>query len=175
MTFLVVYSRKDATISDCGQYRYRLWRDWGPERAKVLWVMLNPSTADSYIDDATIRRCVGFTHNWGCSGLSVVNLFALRATNPRELKAHRNPVGPRNRSVLRKVLGGQRKWHHVVVAWGASAVSALGADLLASMEMYFEKLADKKGVKLECLGITKSGHPRHPLYIPKSQPLVPWP
>jgi hypothetical protein len=175
MNWIFNYTRKGADVSDCGQYRYRLWRDWGPEKVKALWIMLNPSTADGYADDATIRRCVGFSHNWGCSGLTVVNLFALRATNPRELKEHSNPYGPRNRTVLRKALASRRKWKHVVAAWGASANNTLGHDTLSSFEIDLEELAHEKGAKLECLGVTKMGHPRHPLYVPKDRRLIPWP
>ncbi|MFD3920195.1 DUF1643 domain-containing protein [Streptomyces sp. NPDC058595] len=91
---------RTALISDCGRYRYRLTRTWGPGPAAVM-VMLNPSTADGTQDDPTVRRCVTFADAWGCGGLIVVNLYAWRATKRAELKLAPDPVGPDNDAHLR--------------------------------------------------------------------------
>jgi len=83
---------RSAVLSDCGTYRYSLTRRWSPGPL-LGWVMLNPSRADALVDDPTIRRCVGFARRWGFAGIVVRNLYALRATDPRELSRHPAPVG----------------------------------------------------------------------------------
>ena len=155
-----------AIISDCGKYRYRLTRnlltisDTGP----IVFVMLNPSTADAAEDDPTIRRCMGFATSWSCDELIVVNLYALRATNPAELwKAH-DPFGPDNYMHLGSVLS---TYKTAVCAWGANARPE-AAD-------QFRRLAQFHGAKLYSLGETKSGAPKHPLYLKKDTPLQSWP
>jgi len=85
-----------AELSPCGQYRYVLWRDTGTGEGSVVFIMLNPSTADATTDDPTIRRCLGFARHWGYRTLVVVNLFALRATNPRMLLTHTQRIGRLN-------------------------------------------------------------------------------
>lgn len=87
---------KSAIISPCGQYRYRLERAWDRSFPAAVFVCLNPSIADATLDDPTLRKCVGFARRWGCGHLVLVNLFALRATDPREMKRHPSPVGPDN-------------------------------------------------------------------------------
>ena len=87
---------RSANFSRCRRYRYALWRRWAPGDDYGLLVGLNPSTADHRRDDPTIRRCIGFARDWGYSGLCVANLFAFRATYPRDLFAADDPVGPRN-------------------------------------------------------------------------------
>ena len=77
---------KSAEISPCGLYRYSLTRKWEAWKGTVNFIMLNPSTADAQEDDPTIRRCIGFAKAWGYGGIVVTNLFAYRATNPKELK-----------------------------------------------------------------------------------------
>jgi hypothetical protein len=90
-----LFMKRDAMISGCGRYRYRLSRHWGsgPEAA---FIMLNPSTADAHIDDPTIRRCIGFARHWSMGSLYVGNLFAVRATRPADMMRVVNPVGPDN-------------------------------------------------------------------------------
>lgn len=154
---------RSATVSPCGVYRYDLTRRWGDGRL-ALWVMLNPSTADAQQDDPTIRRCRGFSAAWGCGGLVVVNLFAYRATSPAALAGAANPIGPDNPRTIREWLG-HRDVDRVVAAWGASWLRAGHARL------HVERWAIDTGRDVMCLGRTKAGHPRHPLYVPATQPL----
>ena len=110
-----------ALISDCGFYRYWLTRPGRSliaERGPVLFIMLNPSTADAELDDPTIRRCRGFAESWGCAGLTVANLYAYRATDPAALRLCADPVGPDNDAHLVRLL---REHGEAVCAWGNSA------------------------------------------------------
>lgn len=145
-----------AVLSDCGTYRYELSRvwDWDFELPVVGWVMLNPSTADADVDDPTIRRCMGFARRWGYGGIVVRNLFALRATDPRELRLHPAPTGPDNMSYLAQAIHDA----FTVCAWGShpEAVSP-GRALVAQLRA--------AGADVRCLGVTKDYHPRHPLYV----------
>lgn len=101
-----------AKISDCGQYRYTLTRGDAP---RLCFVMLNPSTADATLDDPTIRRCLGYAKREGCAGLEVLNLYALRATNPADLWKHHDPVGPDND---RELYWAASRYMRMVAAWG---------------------------------------------------------
>jgi hypothetical protein len=159
-----------------GPYRYNLWRawEWGP---RVLWVMLNPSTADADTDDPTIRKCVGFAKRWGYAGIEVVNLFALRATNPRDLVlCHPDnalstglPDELRPEVFLSQLI--TYRFKVAVLAWGATHV--LGREE-RGRKMIFQ--LRKLMPELECkhLGLTKDGSPRHPLYVPYSKQLEKW-
>jgi hypothetical protein len=151
-----------ALISADGQYRYILGRTWEPLKPRAIFIMLNPSTADNVQDDRTIGRCRSFAEREGCGSLTVVNLFALRSTDPRALRTHRDPVGPENDFHLRGVL--TQNPGRVIAAWGAHPFAA---DRAAYVQ---ELLAD---TRLTCLGTTKAGHPRHPLYVAGNQPLIP--
>ncbi len=145
-----------AYISDDGQYRYSLTREVAPgaRYGTCTFVMLNPSTADATQDDPTIRRCIGFACAWGFERLKVVNLYAYRATNPRDLWLADDPVGPENDHVLSLVFGGSDL---LIAAWGCHAKT----------ERVDEILAWPIRPRL-CLGLTKDGAPRHPLYLPAS-------
>lgn len=150
--------KSDATISPCGKYRYRLSRVWGEGPERRVFVMLNPSTADAEHDDPTIRRCIAFAQAWGDSGLEVVNLFALRATDPRELKKAGaiHAIGPENDAHLlaATAMAGDR-W--VIAAWGT------GGTLYGRDKQVRRLLAGR----LAYLRLTKDGHPAHPLRLPK--------
>ena len=148
---------RGARFSRCGRYRYALTRRWG-DGGTVAFVMLNPSTADGARDDATIRRCMGLAPGWGYGGIEVVNLFAWRATRPRDLRRAAEPEGPGNRRALRAVL---RRADAVVLAWGNDgAWRGAGARLLRRLSRA------GAGKDLACLGWTRLGHPRHVLYVP---------
>ena len=155
-----------AIISDCGTYRYMLERkadDAFATRGPALFIMLNPSTADASLDDPTIRRCKSFAKAWDCNGLVVANLYGLRATNPADLWKHPDPVGPENDTWLR-VLAAEHET--VVCAWGANAKP----ERVAAVRKIFSGSLHR----LMCLGTTKDGAPRHPLYIANGTPLVQW-
>jgi hypothetical protein len=161
-----------AHISPCGRYRYWLSRVWNDKIQPVCWIMLNPSTADHTQDDPTIRRCMAFARAWGAGGIYVVNLFAYRATNPAELRKVSDPVGLGNNNwaILCNagVAMGCERRHAVVAAWGAhGAYQGRGQEVAA--------LLRERGVALQCLGLTRQGQPRHPLYVRADQPLVPFP
>jgi hypothetical protein len=156
-------------LSQDGVYRYLLTRKWGSvvDNGAATFVMLNPSTADATTDDPTIRRCIGFAKAWGLSGLIVVNLYALRSTDPRALRAHADPIGPDNGLYLGDVLdAAAHRGTPVVAAWGAHADPAHART--------FARMASARGVELQCLGRTKAGAPRHPLYIAAATALQPW-
>lgn len=162
--------RKSARLSGCGAYRFCLSRVWDDRAAPVCWVMLNPSTADAEFDDPTIRRCIAFARQWGAGAIQVVNLFALRSTNPAHLKTHADPVGPGNDDeILWNAAGvhGTRPLA-VVAAWGVHGSYRDRGDEVAAM-------LDAAGVELSCLGVTRAGHPRHPLYVSGATPLRPFP
>jgi hypothetical protein len=154
-----------AVVSACGKYRYVLTRRVGPGRRTAAFVLLNPSTADATRDDPTIRRCIGFARRWHCGRLVVLNLFAFRATHPAELKRTDAPVGPRNRAWYRRLLPPRNGV--VVCGWGAHGEHrGQAAAVLAWMvELGVEPLA---------LGLTKNGHPRHPLYLPYTATPIPF-
>lgn len=159
--------KQAAIISDCGTYRYALSRPREGESAwypAAVFLMLNPSTADADNDDPTIRRCRRFAKDWSCEGLIVGNLFALRSTDPDQLLTHADPIGPDNDSWLRRMTA---RSVTVVCAWGAHPMAVERGVQVARM------LTDV-GVSLFCLGTTKSGAPRHPLYVRADQKLIKW-
>lgn len=164
MTAAVKLATPKETGADIeGEYRYLLWRSWRPAEPHALFVMLNPSTADATEDDPTIRRCVAFARDWGHGGLVVANLFSLRATDPRELRGHIDPIGPRTDETLRRAA---KTAGVVVAAWGC------GGHLL-HRNLAVARLL--RGIApLHHLRLTKHGDPSHPLYLPKSLTPTPW-
>lgn len=154
---------RDATISDCGLYRYWLRRKWA-HGSPLLFVMYNPSTADHMVDDRTIGKCTGFAKSAGFGSLEVVNLFAYRTPYPKDLKAAGYPVGPDND---KHITDAAQRAGAVCVAWGANAAG------LSRPAKVLEILRDT-GHHIQCLRITKSGHPEHPLFLPSSCKLGPF-
>jgi hypothetical protein len=153
--------RRAARISECGRYRYVLLRRWG-EGPAVVFVMLNPSTADAEQDDPTIRRCVGFARAWGYDAVRVLNLYAYRSTNPAGLaKAGVLAVGPRNDDYL---LRHARSGAPMVAAWGAHRMAR---DRAATVTR-------RLGLRWLALGTTRDGSPRHPLYVRADAVLREW-
>jgi hypothetical protein len=158
-----------AIFSEDRAYRYRLTRTWGSSGTHVTWIMLNPSTADAMTDDPTIRRCTAFTRAWGFDGLIVVNLFAYRATDPSGL-AGGDPVGPDNDRFIREAI---HAWSEVVAAWGATTIPGKPR-LVTDRAAQVTATLTAAGYQLGCLGTTKSGQPRHPLFVSADTPLTPW-
>ena len=156
--------KRTAQLSPCGTFRYRLGRAWGDATRPLVFIMLNPSTADADIDDATIRRCVKFAQAHDFSAIDVVNLFAYRATKPEDLRRAGYPIGPDN------------DLHIADAAFGAGAVCLAWGSNVANLERpqivlpYLRSL----GIELQCLRITRSGYPQHPLMLPSSCRLMPF-
>lgn len=161
--------RKEADISQCGRYRWSLIRDWSIEGLrtdpvkKIVFIGLNPSTADSHQDDPTIRRCIDFSRRWGYNYLVMMNLFPHRSPSPLSLHAAHLPdeVMEKNRHAI-------KLWSEdgpVICCWGNSY------DLAAAEGRHVLSLLDCLPL---CFGTTKDGQPRHPLYIPKDAELIPY-
>lgn len=157
-----------AAFSHCGQYRYSLWRMWDHKKPRVLFLMLNPSTADEVKNDPTVERCQRRAVQWGFGGLYVGNIFALRSTDPQALYTHADPIsnpveptnapGQANNIALHAMttLSGL-----VVCGWGEhGALRGRGREVLAMLR--------RREVKPHALRMNKSGQPAHPLYIPYS-------
>lgn len=147
---------REAVLSPCGRYRYLLTRRWS-DGPPLVFVMLNPSTADALVDDPTIRRCRDFARRDGFAGLTVVNLFALRSPHPRDLLLSVDPVGGNVDALINVIPWAERGRGRV--GQGAEQI-----DLVRSLRP-----------DLYCLKMNGDGSPQHPLYIPKTQPLIRWP
>lgn len=175
-----------AVISDDGLYRYELTRDlpgrWAGGNAPppvMCFVMLNPSTADGTQDDPTIRRCKSFAEREGCRTLEVVNLYAYRATKPKDLwdaaAAGIDAVGPENatwvdRAIRLRSLGA----NCLVAAWGANVEPSAVEWFAALVAAFARTRTAYDPPRVWCLGRTKGGQPRHPLMLRADTPLEPW-
>ena len=150
-SFQIREAGKGAVISDCGLYRYALWRVWNLTLPLILFIMLNPSKADAFIDDPTIRRCIGFAVSLKAGGFLVGNLFAFRATRVRDMKRASMPVGADNDRWLSQLSTlAQIK----IAAWGVHG-NFMGRDREVCALI----------PQMSCLGTTKDGRPRHPLFL----------
>lgn len=145
-----------AVISDCNQYRYKLWRIWDVTIPQLTIILYNPSTADATKDDPTLRRCIQYAKNWGYGGITLLNLFALRSYDPKEVKTHPSPEGPLNLEYIQEAL---LQRHDILCAWGLQ-----GGTIPPNVS--------KSASKIFILGSNKDGSPKHPLYLPKSLQLV---
>lgn len=155
----------DAVLSACGRYRYVLTRRLSRGRRIATFVLLNPSTADATRDDPTIRRCRGFARRWCCGGLIVLNLFALRATDPSELRRADDPVGPENLIWFNRML--MNRDGPVVCGWGVWGT-------LLDQDLVVQQRLTELGVRSRVFGVTRDGHPLHPLYLPYTSRLRPY-
>lgn len=156
--------RSEATYSDCGAYRYSLTRIWTDTGPRVTFVMLNPSKADEIRNDPTVARCERRARTLGFGAFQVTNIFAWRDTDPRAMRRAAHPVGLCNDDVLIEAAG----WaDHVIAAWGVH-----GAHRNRGPEV--ARLLHGSGCALYHLGLSKAGHPRHPLYLPYSAQPVVW-
>jgi hypothetical protein len=143
--------KKTAAFSPCRRYRYALCRQWDNTKATVLFIGLNPSTADEENDDPTLVRCINFAKSWGYGGVCMANLFAYRATKPKDLLARKRVIGKDNNDWLLDLAKDADK---VIAAWGND-----GRYLSRSTQV--KKLIEP----LHCLKLNKSGEPAHPLYL----------
>ena len=156
--------RGTAWFSPDRTYRYLLTRRWDVLAPVMSFIMFNPSKAGAAATDPTVTRCCGFARRERCGGIEVGNLHALCATNPDDLRGHPDPVGPDNDAMLEDLA--RLATGPVVAAWGA--LNTNGRDLAVA------RVFTRLGVPLYCLGTTKGGHPRHPLYVRGDAPLIPW-
>lgn len=151
-------SKRKCVYSPDGCHRYTLWREWDSldlsDRGYVQFIGLNPSTATDDIDDPTVRRCIRFAKSWGYGALCMTNAFAFRATDPRVMKAHSDPIGPENDKWLVSMA---KDAGIVIAAWGVHGAF-----------MNRDEAILKLLPEVHCLGTTKEGYPRHPLYLPKT-------
>lgn len=146
-------------FSSCRTYRYTLWRVWGNPENFVQFIGLNPSTADEFHNDPTIRRCINFAKSWGFEALCMTNLFAYRATDPLEMKKVELPIGEDNDKYLKET---SSRAGIVVAAWGNHGVH------LNRNKQVVELL----NCNLLCFRKTKLGQPEHPLYQPDAAQLM---
>lgn len=156
--------RSEAVFSVCGTYRYRLTRTWDGGRGRLLYIMLNPSKACEKKNDPTIARCQKRAELLGYGGLDVVNLFAFRATDPADLRAAMEPVGPENDAMLVQACG---EADCILAAWGVHGRHRGRDDKVMS-------LLNGAGHSLYVLGLTRHGLPRHPLYVSYANRPEPW-
>lgn len=143
--------KKDAVISKCRKYRFALWRIWDDSKPQVMFIGLNPSTADERSEDPTLIRCINYAKAWGFGSVCMANLFAYRATEPKDMLAEPEPVGIENDQWLVEL---SQKAALVVAAWGNN-----GTYLDRSFQV-------KKTIpNLHYLKLNQSGEPAHPLYL----------
>jgi hypothetical protein len=143
-----------ATFDSTGKYRFSLWRLWDISKPHVVFIMLNPSTANAETDDPTIRRCVNFAKTWGYGGLKVVNLFPLVSAYPKVLLIERHWV---QENIAENIILDEVKGAGIIVAaWGSFREAQ-------ERSLYILNMLD--GYPLYCLGVNKDGSPKHPLYI----------
>ena len=148
-----------AVYSDCERYRYLLTRTWDPTGRKALFIMLNPSTATEVQNDPTVERCERRARTLGFGAFRVTNIFAWRATDPRDMRAAGDPIGPENDAAILQSC----PWaDQVICAWGTHGEHL---DRGAAVEA----LLRATKLPLFHLGLSKAGHPKHPLYIAYSE------
>lgn len=161
------YTAWGAKFSECRRWRYTLWRRWSAfdesERLAV-WLCLNPSTASEHKNDPTVTRCIEFSKSWGHTGMVMLNLFAYRATDPREMKRFEEPIGSENDATIIEVC---QYAATVICGWGNHGLFNDRASKVLS------KLRRHK-VKPHCLVITGKGQPQHPLYVKASTQPIPF-
>ena len=143
---------KKAIISDCSKYRYELHREWDKDKGKVLFIMLNPSTANAIHDDLTTRRCVKYAERWGYGGIMIGNIYPFRAKRPKDLKAwkifgEKYSVFCENKS---HVKGMSLQADIIVCAWGSN---------YPGITDWLKEIKDTHYLELCDDGIT----PKHPL------------
>ncbi|MGY6694408.1 MAG: DUF1643 domain-containing protein [Roseinatronobacter sp.] len=153
-----------AIYSSCGAYRYVLTREWNVGSPRAVFVMLNPSTATEIQNDPTVERCERRARALGFGAFRVCNIFAFRATDPRVMRAATDPVGPENDAAIQE----SAQWADMVIcAWGTHGAHLSRGPRVAS-------LLRSSGKRLWHLGVTKDGHPKHPLYIGYRVQPMPW-
>ncbi len=158
-----------AIYSNCQRYRYQLTRIWDHAGGKALFIMLNPSTATEIQNDPTVERCERRARALGFGSFRVTNIFAWRDTDPRNMKAATEPIGQENdNTIIESCDWASRKTDRIICGWGTH-----GEHLNRGPQV--EELVRATGLQSYHLGLTKAGHPKHPLYIAYSQQPILWP
>lgn len=156
-----------ATFDDMENYRYRLIRVFEkPDVRRAVFVMLNPSTADAFKNDPTVTRCCNFAKSWGYTSLEVVNIFALRSTDPKALYVHGDPIGPDNDFAILSAVR-DPSVGIVVCAWGAHGKLRRRGTLVRHL---LREVDDK----VHYLSMTMEGQPGHPLYLKSTLEPIKW-
>ena len=161
-----LFEKREAIFSKCRLYRYVLYISWDQSIPSLVWIMLNPSTADEYANDPTVTRVCGFARRNGYGGVCILNLNAYRATDPRAMMSAADPVGPRNDHWIEHIVHVKPR-PDVVCAWGTKGV-------FGARDQEVLTLLDAFHIRPRILRLTKDGHPEHPLYIPSKTPLTHW-
>lgn len=154
-----------ASYSPCLNWRYALTRVWDAQGPRALFVMLNPSTATEVQNDPTVERCERRARALGFGAFRVCNIFAFRATDPRVMRAAPDPIGPGNDAAI---MAGAQWAGMAICAWGTHGAHLGRGEQVAG-------LLRRAGVPMYHLGLSKAGHPKHPLYIGYDQGLMAWP
>ncbi len=157
-----LFCERTATFSDCRRYRYTLRIVWQVNLPVAAFIGLNPSTADEFQDDPTIRRCRGFAEREGCGGMLMLNLFAWRSTDPKGMLKAVDSRGPGNRipDMLRELDTCKGPW---IACWGSHGKHLSRGDQVA-----------REISNLQCFGRNRDGSPKHPLYLSSNEPLKPF-
>ena len=164
-----VYTSKSAVISECGRFRYVLTRRWADNLPTMIFLMLNPSTADADLDDATIRKCVGFAKIHGCGSIKIINLFALRSRDPKELLTAEDPLGSQYWFYLQFTLDSIIQGDKLVLAWGCDDTIRRKQSLVDHMNRVRLMVAPYIP---RCFGLTQGGAPKHPVMLGYKTPLI---
>ena len=160
----------EGIFDDQRTYRYRLSRIWDDAAPGVCWVMLNPSTATTGVDDRTISRVIDFSRSWGHGSATVVNLFAFRTRQPDRLTQVDDPVGAANDEIILEAV---TSTPFVIAAWGNHGSIVNPATGIPRWKEV-HSLLTAAGVELKCLAVTDRGQPGHPLYLRKSVAATPF-
>jgi hypothetical protein len=150
-----------AIFTDERTHRVYLWRIWDRTKPLVMFILLNPSTANETLDDPTVKRCIGFAKRWGYGGVFMCNVFTLVSTDPKALNKEQNIA--MGASLAMRVI--REKCDKAIAGWGTYVTQ------VRQWEDRVERI--KRDLSpLYCLGLTQDGHPKHPLYLPYNTPLI---
>jgi len=143
-----------AVFSSCNYYRYALWRIWDKSKPQIMFIGLNPSTADETNNDPTITRCINYATSWGFGSIYMVNIFSYKTTYPKELKNVSDPIGKETDIWIKRIY---KRSEMCIASWGNNGQLLNRSDEIRRLIP-----------KMYCLKITKSGEPSHPLYLKAS-------
>ena len=163
--------KSNAFFSPCNKYRWSLTRYINESCKEIIFIGLNPSSADAIHNDSTLIRIIDFCESWGYGSLTVINLFAKIATNPRYLSVDNDPIGRDNDAALNKYINhwSQNKMCDLWIGWGIKGqLMNRDQEILKRIKKYSQRIPN-------IIGETKGGYPRHPLYISKKKTLYPLP